>query len=134
MHAAGDPLRNAALQLLVGAFLLLPFSALAGEFGQVAAGVSTRALLAVAYLVVFGSLIGYSAYVWLLHHVNASKVASHAYVNPVIAVILGSALAGEPLYVTTPIAALLILGSVYFVVREKQVALAPDEPTLREAA
>ena len=116
--AHGNPMRNAAVQLLTGGLLLLPTSALLGEFPSVAAGFSAQSLWALTYLIVFGSLLGYSAYVWLLHHVPASKVASHSYVNPLIAVVVGTALANENLVVGTLVAGGLILVSVFFIVSE----------------
>ena len=122
-QAKGDPVRDAAIQLLTGGLLLLPFSMLVGEAPAVLAGFATSSLIALAYLVVFGSLIGYSAYVWLLHHVPAAKVSSHAYVNPLIAVLAGAAFAGEQIYMTTLLAALLILASVFFIVRERVSAV-----------
>jgi drug/metabolite transporter (DMT)-like permease len=125
LHANGDPGRKAALQLVTGGLLLLPVSALSGELPDVIAGFSTRSIGALAYLVIAGSLVGYSAYVWLLHQVSASKVASHAYVNPLIAVALGAGLAGERLYPTTLLAALLILVSVFYVVKEKPAVMQP---------
>lgn len=118
MHANGDPVRDAAVQLLTGGLLLLPFSALFGEMRHVADGFTTASLTALAYLVVVGSLMGYSAYVYLLHHVPASKVASHSYVNPLIAVIIGAAIAGEQLTYPMVAAAVLILVSVAFIVGE----------------
>ena len=118
IHANGDPVRDAAVQLLTGGLLLLPFSALFGEMPHVADGFTTASLSALGYLVVVGSLMGYSAYVYLLHHVPASKVASHSYVNPLIAVIVGAALAGEQLTYPMIVAAALILVSVAFIVGE----------------
>src|SRR5262245_13974399 len=116
-QAQSDPFRRAAVQLLTGGFLLLPVSALLGEFGVVLQGqLQVRSLLALSYLVVFGSLVGYTAFVWLLHHVPAGKAASHAYVNPLIAVLVGSLAAHEPVSVTTVISALLIVGSVVAIV------------------
>jgi drug/metabolite transporter (DMT)-like permease len=116
-QAQSDPFRRAAVQLLTGGFLLFPVSALLGEFGVVLEGeLQMRSLLALLYLVVFGSLIGYTAFVWLLHQVPAGKVASHAYVNPLIAVLVGSLVAHEPVSVTTVISALLIVGSVVAIV------------------
>jgi drug/metabolite transporter (DMT)-like permease len=118
MHASGDPMRTAALQLITGGLLLLPLSGLTGEFAHIAPGFSAQSLLALSYLIVAGSLGGYMAYVWLLHRVSASKVSSHAYVNPLIAVIVGALLANERIYATTLLAGLLILVSVFFIVRE----------------
>jgi drug/metabolite transporter (DMT)-like permease len=117
--AHGDPVRNAAVQLLTGGLLLLPLSMVLGEGREVVQGFATSSILALAYLVTVGSLIGYSAYVWLLHHVSPAKVASHAYVNPLIAVLVGAGLADEQIYRTTIVAALMILVSVFFIVRER---------------
>ena len=119
--AQGDPVRDAAVQLLTGGLLLVPVSLLLGEGNEVLRGFSTSSLLALSYLVTVGSLMGYSAYVWLLHHVPATKVASHAYVNPLIAVLVGAGLGGEQIYATTMGAAVLILISVFFIVRERAV-------------
>jgi drug/metabolite transporter (DMT)-like permease len=69
-------------------------------------------LWAIAYLVAFGSLVGFSAYVWLLSNVNAAAVATYAYVNPLVALCLGTILAGEAIPARTGLAAPLILGSV----------------------
>jgi drug/metabolite transporter (DMT)-like permease len=126
-NAHGDPVRDAAVQLLTGGLLLLPLSVVLGEGRAVMNGFATSSLLALGYLVVVGSLMGYSAYVWLLHHVDAAKVSSHAYVNPLVAVLVGAGLAGEKIYPTTIIAALLILVSVFFIVRERKTASAPQE-------
>jgi len=130
LSAQGDPLRNAAVQLITGGFLLLPFSAATGEFGVVLNGLATSSLLALLYLVIIGSLVAYTAYVWLLHRVAASKVASHSYVNPLIAVVLGSVLGGESFYMSTIVAALLILTSVFFIVREKPLPARDKTPAI----
>jgi drug/metabolite transporter (DMT)-like permease len=118
-RAHGHAVRDAAVQLLTGGLLLLPVSLMLGEGREVAAGFATSSLIALAYLVVFGSLVAYSAYVWLLHQVSAAKVSSHAYVNPLIAVVVGALLANEQVYATTLAAAALILISVFFIVRER---------------
>ena len=125
--ANGSAVRDAAVQLLTGGMLLLPVSLLLGEGDEIARGFATSSLLALAYLVVFGSLIAYSAYVWLLHQVSAAKVSSHAYVNPLIAVVVGAVLGNERIYTTTIGAALLILISVFFIVRERAPASRPRE-------
>ncbi|MEI6476067.1 MAG: EamA family transporter, partial [Planctomycetota bacterium] len=74
--------------------------------------VTPSSLWAIVYLVVFGSLIGFSAYVWLLSNVRAAAVATYAYVNPLIALCLGTIIAGEAIPARTGLAAPLILGSV----------------------
>jgi drug/metabolite transporter (DMT)-like permease len=82
-----DTLLGAGMGMLAGGTLLLVVSGLRGEYDD--ATFTTDALLATAYMVVVGSLIGFSAYVWLLKTVPASTVSTYAYVNPVIAVFLG---------------------------------------------
>jgi drug/metabolite transporter (DMT)-like permease len=127
LSAHGDPVRNASVQLLTGGLLLLPLSLMLGEGTDIARGFATSSLLALAYLVVFGSIVAYTAYVWLLHHVSAAKVSSHAYVNPLFAVLVGALLAQERVYATTLIAAALILISVFFIVGERPAASKPRE-------
>jgi drug/metabolite transporter (DMT)-like permease len=84
-----------------------------GEFrGFHAPEVSVRAWLALAYLIVAGSIVGFTAYVWLIHHESPTKVGTYAYVNPVIAVVLGYFLGGEALGPRTLMGTLLILVSV----------------------
>lgn len=124
-NANGDPVRDAAVQLLTGAALLFPVSALLGEGDAVMRGLSWTSLYALGYLIALGSLAGYTAYVWLLHHVSASKVASHSYVNPLIAVVLGAAIGGEAVGWRTVAAAVLIVVSVVFIVTEKKRAAVP---------
>ena len=88
-----SPFMASAAQMLCGGLAMCIVGALAGERFQ---GMpSTQGLAAFAYLIVFGSIIGFSAYVWLLHHVRPALAGSYAYVNPAIAVALGAWLAGE---------------------------------------
>jgi drug/metabolite transporter (DMT)-like permease len=79
--------------------------------------VSPAALWALGYLIVFGSLVAFSAYEWLLRVAPASHVGTHAYVNPVIAVALGWSVAGEPITAATGVAAAAIAASVAMVVK-----------------
>ena len=93
-----DPFVRAATTLLCGAALLLAASTITGEMSQVDVGaISTRSLLGLGYLIVFGSVVAFSAYTWLLERCPATLVATHTYVNPVIAVLLGWLFAGERL-------------------------------------
>lgn len=101
------------MQMLAGGALLIPLSALTGEFARFDPGaVSMKSLLALAYLVVFGALIAFSAYIWLLGVSTPARVATYAYVNPVVALFLGWALAGEPLGARSLVAASIIIASV----------------------
>jgi len=87
-----------SMQMITGGSLLLLLAAATGEFGRLRPETfSTRSLLAVAYLVVMGSLVAFSAYAWLIRVAPTALVATYAYVNPVVAVALGWAFAGEPI-------------------------------------
>ena len=77
-----------------------------------------KAALALVYLIVAGSLIGFTAFVWLLRRMPASRVASHAFVNPVVAIALGYFVASEEITVQTLLGAGLVLGSVVLTMRE----------------
>ena len=100
-------------QMLAGGVLLTLVAALRGEFYRFDPwGVSRAAWLALLYLIVAGSIIGYTAYTWLLHRESPTKVGTYAYVNPVIAVLLGYFLAGEALGLRTVLGTLLVLVSV----------------------
>lgn len=130
-HAHGDPTRDAAVQLLTGGALLLPVSIALGEPAVVFQGIPFDALSALAYLTLIGSVIAYRAYVWLLHHVPASKVSSHSYVNPLIAVLVGAVFAHETVGSTTLVAGALILLSVFFIVSEPASPATRARGTLR---
>jgi drug/metabolite transporter (DMT)-like permease len=104
---------SSGAQMLIGGALLTLTSAALGEFrGFHITSVSRSAWLALAYMTVAGSLIAFTAYVWLLHHESPTKVGTYAYVNPVIAVLLGYFLGGEALGLRTILGTLLVLVSV----------------------
>jgi len=104
---------NAAAQMLCGGVGLLLVGALLGEpFRTDWSQVSARSLAALGYLIVFGSWIGFSAYVWLLKATTSTRVSTYAYVNPVIAVFLGWALLGESVNAHMLWGALVILAGV----------------------
>ena len=112
------PLLGAGMQMLAGGALLALVGTATGELSRVdLAAVSTRSLLAVAYLIVFGSLVAYTAYVWLLKVAPTSTVGTYAYVNPVVAVLLGSAFLGEPITASTGLAGAAIVASVVLILR-----------------
>ena len=102
-----------------GVFLVV-LSAATGELGSVdPAGFSIGSLAAWLYLAVFGSLLGFTAYAWLLRNAPISKVVTHQYVNPLVAIVLGAAVLDERLTVATGIGAALIIGSVFVAVRRE---------------
>jgi drug/metabolite transporter (DMT)-like permease len=104
---------SSGAQMLVGGILLILAAAMFGEVqGFHARQVSDGAWLALAYLIVAGSIIAFTAYVWLIHHESPTKVGTYAYVNPVIAVLLGYFLGGEALGLRTIAGTLLVLLSV----------------------
>ena len=106
-----------ALQCLVGGATLLLAGLFTGEFHVMHfAAVSWRSWLALCYLIVFGSGIGFSAYVYVLHHSTPARVGTYAFVNPVIALLLGWLFAGETLALRTFLAAAVILTSVILVI------------------
>ncbi|HVT61147.1 MAG TPA: EamA family transporter [Thermoanaerobaculia bacterium] len=110
---SSSPPLATAMQMLCGGAWLAVASIATGENGRlVLAHVSLRSLLAVAYLIVFGAIIGFTAYVWLLRNAAPVLVSTYAYVNPVVAVFLGWAIAHEPLRAATLAAAAVILAGV----------------------
>ncbi|MFW5940558.1 MAG: EamA family transporter [Chloroflexota bacterium] len=109
-----------ALDLLAGGVLLFLFAALNGEWSRFdPTGVSLKSWLAVTYLVVFGSLVGYSAYMWLVRETTPTQASSNFYVNPVVAVVLGWLLAGELLTPRMLVAATIIVAAVALIVTRR---------------
>lgn len=123
---------NSGAQMLAGGILLLLASGALGEFHQFhPADVSAEAWLALLYLSVAGSIIGFTAYIWLIHHESPTKVGTYAYVNPVVAVLLGYFFGGEPLGARTILGTLCVLVSVLVITihpAKKQLAVAVGEP------
>jgi drug/metabolite transporter (DMT)-like permease len=118
-----SPLLGVAMQSLAGGAGLWIVAAATGELHQFhPAQVTLRSWLAVLYLFSFGSALGFSAYIYILKHSTASRVATYAFVNPVVALFLGWALGGEPLALRTLIASGTILAAVLLVI------MAPHKP------
>jgi drug/metabolite transporter (DMT)-like permease len=108
-------LMRPAMQMLMGSASLLLVALVRGEHWP--AHASTQAYLGVAYLFVFGSVIGFTAYGWLLAHARPVVATSYAYVNPILAVLLGSAVKGEALGWTTVVANVLIVTAIMLALR-----------------
>ncbi|WP_408888957.1 drug/metabolite exporter YedA [Myxococcus faecalis] len=106
-----------AAQMLCGGALMLLFGLLRGESFDVMP--EPRAWAAFAYLVTFGSLVGYSAYAYMMRHASPSLATSYAYVNPVVAVLLGAVFAGESLSPMAWVAMAAILGAVVLLTRKR---------------
>lgn len=117
-----DPLVSTGIQTLIAGIVLSGVAVATGEVaGFEPSHVSQASLLALGYLVVFGSLVGFTAYTWLLHHAPVSTVATYAYVNPVIAVFLGWLVLGESITPSILAGALVIVASVAFLVRRESL-------------
>ncbi len=124
---------SAAAQMLTGGAQLFVVTALAGEFaGFRVQAVSPRAWFALIYLIVAGSIIGFTAYVWLLHYESPTKVGTYAYVNPVVAVALGYFLGGEAVGPRTLLGTLLILVSVVTITTTPKVVSTTKSETVPE--
>lgn len=115
---------SAGWQMTAGGALLLTLSVVAGETRRLPAShilLSTKMLVSMGYLVVAASIVAYTAYIWLIAHEPATRVASYAYVNPVIALFAGATLAGERLSAFQVIGILLVLAGVFATLSQKQV-------------
>jgi drug/metabolite transporter (DMT)-like permease len=126
-----NALGAAAIQMLLGGVFMAVAATLRGEWVQLT--FSWRSALAEAYLVVFGSLVGYSAYVYALKHLPVSTVSLYAYVNPVIAVVLGTLLLGEPFGWRVVVASAVVFTGVA-VVRWRRSGAAAQAGRARAAA
>jgi drug/metabolite transporter (DMT)-like permease len=115
---SGSPLLLSALSLLSGSAMLLLAGALAGETkGFTFAQVRPQSWLALAYLVLFGSVVAFTAYNWLLEHFSPTLVATHTYVNPLVAVLLGWTYGGEALSLRIGLATAMVVCAVVLVDR-----------------
>jgi len=122
---------SAAAQMLVGGTMLAIVALTFGEFRGFHIQAVTRGVwFALAYLIVAGSIIGFTAYVWLIHHESPTKVGTYAYVNPVVAVIVGYFLGGETVGPRTLLGTLLVLVSVVVITTTR--AAKPAAPPLAE--
>ena len=130
---APSPFLTAAQQMLCGGALLLLAGIVTGELPHFHLdSISTLSLASFVYLVIIGAVVGYTAYIWLLRHCEPAKVATYAYVNPIVAVLLGAFFAGETVTMRTLIAAALIIGSVALVITAQQLK-ARVEPSISTA-
>ena len=117
-HLSGHPLLLSALSLLAGSVQLLLVGTAVGEYrGFSFASVSTRSWLALGYLILFGSVVAFTAYNWLLEHYSPTLVATHTYVNPIVAVLLGWLFAGEAVTLNVLLSTAMVIGAVMLVDR-----------------
>ena len=114
----------AGMQMMAGGALLLIVGGITGEHFN-AAEVGLRAWVSLAYMIVFGSILAFSAYQWLLQVSSAAKVAVHCYVNPIVAVFLGWMFAGEPVTARMLAGAGIVLASVALVNLKSETPVEP---------
>lgn len=120
-HLPRRPLVGTALQMLAGSAVLFVLAVVTGDIFRLrTTEIAPESLAAVAYLILVGSLVGYTAYVWLLRVAPISLVSTYAFVNPVIAVILGSLILAEPLEPRTIVAGAVIVVAVAVIVRARR--------------
>jgi drug/metabolite transporter (DMT)-like permease len=113
-----DALARTAVPLVCGAVMLLATAGITGEFhGLHWSAISLKSILGLGYLVVFGSIVAFTAYTWLLQRCPPTLVATHTYANPVVAVLLGWLLASEPLTSRVALASVAILGAIVLIRR-----------------
>ena len=125
-----DPLASTGAQMLVGGTALAVAGTLAGEWGLVQfERFSTDSVLALGYLIAFGSVLAYTAYTWVLQHASVSRVSTYAYVNPVVAIVLGALVLHETVDIWILIGAAVIVVSVAIVIRSEGSRAPTDTPT-----
>ena len=129
-----DALGRTAVPLVCGAALLLIAAGMTGEFQATHwASISLKSLLGLAYLIIFGSVVAFTAYTWLLQRCPPALVATHTYANPVVAVLLGWLLASEPLTMRVVVSSVAILGAIVLIRRGERDASANSEAMARPA-
>jgi drug/metabolite transporter (DMT)-like permease len=113
-----DALARTAVPLVCGAVMLLATAGITGEFHSLhLSAISLKSILGLAFLIVFGSIVAFTAYTWLLQRCPPTLVATHTYANPVVAVLLGWLLASEPLTARVALASVAILGAIVLIRR-----------------
>jgi drug/metabolite transporter (DMT)-like permease len=118
-----NALVSTAYQMAAGGIVLIGVALATGELAHVdPAAISVRSLVAFGYLVVFGSLVAYSAYTWLLQNASVSLVSTYAFVNPVVAVVLGALILAEPITPAIVLGAAVIVVAVAFIVFRQNAA------------
>lgn len=132
---SGSPLMGVAMQSLAGGVSLWIAGIVTGEVGALHLGaISVRSWVALGYLVTFGSMVGFTAYIYILKKSTATRVATYAFVNPVVALFLGWLLVGESINLRTVIAAAVILTAVLLVITAPHGAAVRAEPGTAEPA
>jgi drug/metabolite transporter (DMT)-like permease len=128
-----SPLLGTGLEMLCGGLGLVALGTLTGEWGQLnLAAITLPSLLGLGYLVIFGSLVGFSSYTWLLRNAPTGLVSTYAYVNPVVAIFAGNLLAQEPLTPRVLLATAVIVGAVALITLNRSNGVRKDMKTAQE--
>lgn len=127
-----SPVLSSGMELIFGGTLVLITSFIIGEPSQFhLIQVTLKSFLGLIYLIIFGSVIAFSAYIWLLGHTSATRISTHTYVNPIIAVFLGWLLANEQITLALLIASTIIIISVYLVLYDQHLERKKDKSNRR---
>ncbi len=119
-----SPLLGTSMEMLAGGTGLLAFGSLTGDWSRLhLSAIRLPSILGLIYLIIFGSLVGFAAYTWLLRAAPTPLVSTYAYVNPLVAIFIGNLLAGEPLTPRILLAAMVIISSVLLINLTKAAAL-----------
>jgi drug/metabolite transporter (DMT)-like permease len=130
-----DPTRAIAIQMLAGSAVMAVIGLVVGDWARFdPAAVSSASLLSIVYLAGVGSIIGYTAYIWLLRNAPLAQIGTYAYVNPVVAIFLGAWLANEPITPRTVVASVVILVAVAMIVTVRGRAGRRSSATTAESA
>ena len=128
-HLPDSPILGTGMEMLVGSAGLFAFATLIGEWKQFdLTTISLRSASGLTYLIIFGSGVGFVAYTWLLRNAPISIVSTYAYVNPVVAILLGSAIANEPLETIEIISAAIIIAGVVIITSSKSLTQRKPSP------
>ena len=131
LRLPADALARTAIPLVCGAVMLLIAAGVSGEFHRIQwSAISLRSVLGLGYLIIFGSVVAFTAYTWLLQQCPPTLVATHTYANPVVAVLLGWLFASEPLNARVALASVAILGAIVLIRRGEQISAARRLPTV----
>lgn len=116
-----DMIKSLGFQMVTGGLIMFGISFLTGEWAGFDISETTlKAFLSTLHLIFFGSIIGYTCYVWLLYNTPTHIAISYAYAEPVVAVVVGALFGGEPINRITIFACVFIIISVFFVIRDKK--------------
>jgi len=129
------PLLTAGMNMLAGGALLTLVGTMSGQWGGVdVAAISLKSWLSLLYLIAFGAIVGFTAYLWILREATLATASTYAYVNPVVAVFLGWALAAEVITPRIIVAASVIVGSVVIITLARTAAFRTARSLVRRAA